>query len=1049
MKKNVWSFWLFAACICFQSPSVLAGITGKIHGKVFDKQNGEALTGANIIIKGWTENKVVELERSMGAVSDLNGEYFIINIPPGRYAVTARMVGYQQLQITNVAVSMDRTVELNFPLLPTVLEGDQVSIVAKREVVQTDISSSQVIIRSEETENLPRNTVQEILDLTPGVAVNDYNNKIDIRGGGSDQVMAYLDGFAMKDNVFNTPFLSYNRTSIEEITIQTGGFQAEYGELRSGLINVVTKEGSQNYTLALDWKYSPPGYRYDGPRKYLADKYYLMYGSDWSMDEELLRQKFPNPEDRFVGWPKYSEEKLGDSDPHNDRTPNQQRQLWLWQHRGRPEGEKPDNIIDATFSGPFPGANLPGVGALLNNLSFMFSYRGDYTAYANPGYRDHFNEQNFMYKLRYNITGSSKLTLLGMSSRQLGLGYIDYDRGAEPIIMRNGGNGSYVAQSSHLAEAKISNLGLLYEHILSPRTFLEFRFSRMDNEYQFGHGPMRDSTKIKEIGADYYTIQSETLKVPGLWDPASGAYRAHDTTLVRGDRIWCPASFWDESPNGWVYPGVSPTLDQVGKVNLDATTNDFERSRGSNTLIRGDITSQVSSHHLIKAGFYYSESMIDRDYYQIREYAQKYGLVEGEGEDVSIRFREMPRYGAVYIQDRVEVKGLTGNLGFRGELFDANTKNFMPQDPFSNYFFIPNFWENVNRLDYDLTKPFYRLSPRFGVSYPMTVASKLYFNYGHAYTAPDNIYRYGFSTHPRMWSNIKWRGNPALKPPRTIQYSLGYEHVLFGKYLIHSEVYYKDVTDQLGKVYYQNIFSDNPTQRYYTWDNKMYEDIIGIEFRIYKRMGRLFTGWLQTEFRGQKTGEIGYATRFVEGDPENVSEYSKFSYPDDYLWEWTPSVMLNLDFRTPSGWGPKLLGCAILGDWGVNSIIRWSEGDKWTWNPSNSPFVHNNMQNPNYFGSDFYLTKSFNMAGAQAAFYFDVRNLFSRKLLNWNILSGRLDEPGREVYEYLNSLKSGDRVGHFQASHIVHPAEKPGDNYYYRVGGPVRYYFGLRFNFTR
>ena len=62
---------------------------------------------------------------------------------------------------------------------------------------------------------------------------------------------------------------------------------------------------------------------------------------------------------------------------------------------------------------------------------------------------------------------------------------------------------------------------------------------------------------------------------------------------------------------------------------------------------------------------------------------------------------------------------------------------------------------------------------------------------------------------------------------------------------------------------------------------------------------------------------------------------------------------------------------------------------------------------------------------------------------------GKSDEPGRELYEYLNSLKPGDRVGHHKASHIVHPAEKPGDNYYYRVGGPVRYYVGLRFNFSR
>ena len=159
----------------------------------------------------------------------------------------------------------------------------------------------------------------------------------------------------------------------------------------------------------------------------------------------------------------------------------------------------------------------------------------------------------------------------------------------------------------------------------------------------------------------------------------------------------------------------------------------------------------------------------------------------------------------------------------------------------------------------------------------MTVSSKLYFNYGHAYTAPDNVYRYGFSTHRVCGQHQMARQSRTYGRPKQSNI-LGYEHALFEKYLIHSEIYYKDVTDQLGMVYYQNVFSDNPTQRYYTWDNKMYEDIIGVEFRVYKRLGRFFNGWLQTEFRGQKAGEIGYATRFVEGDPENVSEYSQYSF---------------------------------------------------------------------------------------------------------------------------------------------------------------------------
>jgi hypothetical protein len=953
------------------------------------------------------------------------------------------------LQYTNVVVSVERTQVVNFKLTQEVIQGEEVSITAKREVVEVDVSASQFILSAEETENLPRNSIQEVLDLSPGVTVSNYDNTINIRGGGDDQVMSFLDGFAMKDNVFNRPFLSYNRTAIEEITIQTGGFQAEYGELRSGMLNVVTREGGNNYNLSLDWKYSPAGYRYDGPKKYLEDKYYLMYGSDWSMNPEILQEKFPNPEDKFVGWPKYTEEKLTDSDSLNDMTPEQQRKLWLWQHRGRPEGEKPDYVFDGTFSGPFPGAKLPGIGELFDKLSFMVSFRGNYTAYAHPGYRDHFAEQNSMFKLNYNISNSTTLSLLGLFSREIGLGYLSSGMNYEtPVIMRTDGGGSYVTQNSHLAESRMSNIGLHFEHVISPSTYLEFRLSRSSSRYEFEHGTARDTTKIYEIPADAYTLQADTLEVPGYWNSRTGRYILRDTTFYKGDQIWCPATSWDETPDGWAYSGITRNDDQVGLVDFDGVVNNFENSGGSTIILRGDLTSQVNKHHLLKTGFYYTESMLDRDYYQIREYAEEYTLEAGE--DLTTRYREVPRYGAVYFQDRIEIKGLTGNFGFRGELFDANTKSFLPDDFFSNYWFIPNIWENLNRMEYAASKVYYRISPRFGISHPMTINSKIYFNYGHAYTAPSNVYRYGLATHPRMWSNIKWRGNPDLEPPKTVQYSLGYEHVLLNQYLVHAEIFYKDVTDQLGTVSYQNVFSDNPTQRYYTWDNKMYEDIIGFEFRLNKRFGRFITGWFQTEFRGQKSGEIGYATRFVAADPENVSEFSTYPWPDDFLWEWTPSFIANFELHTPINWGPKFWGTQPLAGWRLNAIVNWAEGDKWTWNPDNSPFIHNNMQNANYFRSDFFISKDINTAGIETTFYLDIRNLFSRKLLDWSVLSGPNDRPGKEQYEYLRSVEAGGgRVGHYKDDDIVRPDEKPGENYIARVGGPIRYYFGLRFNFTR
>jgi|GEM_PF-870158 len=1045
---------LFNLFLLFLLVAPLAAVdAGKISGKVTDRQTGEPLANVNLILKGWSNGKIIDLDRPTGAASDINGDYFILNVTPGRYVLIARLLGYTQYQYSDILVNMGRTIQVNFSLTQTAIAGEQVSVVAKREVEQ-DVSASQIILTKEETQFLPRNTIQEVLNLTPGVTISSYDNKIDIRGGGGDQVMSYLDGFAMKDNVFNTPFLSYNRTSIEEISIQTGGFQAEYGELRSGLINVVTKEGGQNYALSMDLKYSPAGYRYDGPKKYLEDKNYLMYGSDWSMDGRLLSQKFPHLQDKFVGWPNYAELQLTDNDPNNDMTPNQARQLWLWQHRGRAEGEKPDYVGDVTFSGPFPGAKWPLVGPFLAKLSFMASHRRDYTAYEHPAYRDHFLEQSTMLKFKYKISDAAKLSLLSMVSEQWGMGYIapygsmtafQFGRGNQAFVLRSDGNGSYVAQNGNLARINFANFGMQFEYVVSPRTFMEFRLSRMSNSYHFGRGPLRDTTKVKTIAAEYYTIQGENLKVPGFWDPKTGHYVSKDTTLVRGDVIWCPDSYWDETPDGWVQPNLahSTNPDQVGKVDLNGVTPESDYSRGANTIFRFDVTSQLNKIHQLKSGFYFTESTIGRDYYEIIDY------VPGEGgDDKAIRYSESPLYGALYLQDRMELKGMVGNFGVRAEYFDANTNVYEPDNPFANYFFIPDYWLNLSRMTKQRSTPYFRISPRFGISHPMTASSKIYFNYGHAYNPPDNVYRYGFITHPQMNSNIQWRGNPNLKPPKTVQYSLGYEHVLADQYLVHTEVYYKDIKDDIGTIFYKNVFSDNPTAVYHTWINKTYEDIIGWELRVTKRIGRFITGWLQTEFRGQKSGQIGFATQYVAGDPDNVSTFSQYSYPDDRMWDWTPSAMLNLDLHTPKGWGPKLFSQSFLGGWSLNSIINWSEGAKWTWNPLNSPFIYNNMQYPNYFRLDLFINKMINLAGVNTVLYVDLRNVISRKLLNYGILYGPGDVPESELYQYLASLRPGDRTGHYEKDYIVHPLEKPGENYFYRVGGPMRFFMGMQLNFN-
>ena len=523
MKRKTNSMQVFFFLGSFCLPLIAWAANGKLSGTVKDSRTGEPLIGANVMIEGvWRGGKIIPFDIRRGAVADVEGFYYILNIPTETYAVKASMMGYEAKTITNVRIELDRTVTLNFSLEQVALEGKSVTITAQKEVVQLDVSSSQIVMSKEETSNLPVNTIQELMNLSPGVSVSSYDNKVNIRGGGSDQVMAYLDGFSLKDNVFNVPFLSYNRTSIEEISIQTGGFLAEYGDLRSGIINVTTSEGGSRYNVLIDARYKPAGYKYEGPKQYTEDKYYLMYGSDISFDSTKLAQMFPLPQDKFDGWIKYSEKNLTDKDSTNDRSPNQNRELWRWQHRGREAGNKPDYVVDGTISGPMPGGSLPLIGPLLKKSSFMLSNRTNYVAYENPSYRDHFGEDNTTLKLTFRPTANMRLMAMGMIANESGTGVTNAERGDDAYVMRSSGGGTYGNATYPLGDIRTTNWGLNFTHTLSPKTFYEVRVSRMERFYDFRPTAARDTSKIKTIDADYYTLTSESLKAKGYWNPKTG-----------------------------------------------------------------------------------------------------------------------------------------------------------------------------------------------------------------------------------------------------------------------------------------------------------------------------------------------------------------------------------------------------------------------------------------------------------------------------------------------------------------------------------------------
>jgi outer membrane receptor for ferrienterochelin and colicin len=239
--------------IFFLHNVVLAGTSGKIAGKVIDSETGEPLSGANIVI----------LETLMGAAADIDGDYFIINVPPGTYQLEVSMISYATKTITNVVVNTDRTTIYEVELEPEALTTEAVVVVAERPVIRQDLTASIVEVNAAQIEVMTHLNVQTMLKQQRGVLIshnqlgkegNWYfqtpSDGLHIRGGRENETLFTLDGIVVTDPVWGGSEFIQNSSGdyIDEFTTLAGTFNAEYGNAMSGVINVVTKDGSnKNY----------------------------------------------------------------------------------------------------------------------------------------------------------------------------------------------------------------------------------------------------------------------------------------------------------------------------------------------------------------------------------------------------------------------------------------------------------------------------------------------------------------------------------------------------------------------------------------------------------------------------------------------------------------------------------------------------------------------------------------------------------------------------------------------------------------------------------
>ena len=472
----------------------LGGTTGKISGQVFDKQSGEVLPGVNVVIEGTT----------MGAATDTEGHFFILNVPPGLYQVEASMMGYTTLSQTQVRVNVDKTTSLDFDLQQASIEGQEVTIVAERPIIEKDLTASQVVINSEQLSQSWVSDINEAMGQETGILIKD--GMMSARGGAFVDMNYIVDGSSMNSGVVGDNYTGINRTSIQELRVLTGAFNAEYGSALSGVVDVVTRENSGRLTGDVQVRYRPSGTYHWGRYFYSNDMWdWTNFDLDYWTENDGGRPDL-SPQERLSIWQDF----VGNPDPimadYNQRGE--------WQ-------------LEGTIS-----------GGITDNLSFMFSSRYLRGVNIYPQALKYNPEWNNQLKLTYRFNPSMKLTLSGLyggyenagtsksftHSTELGRNFIG-NRGTSTQITDPYAFHKYYPFArpfnGDMEYLDLTNLSLKWVHTLSASSFYEVQVGRLYEDLEQRQDNCRNSrsgraVSVRLVSGDYRNIRSSMKAITGI-----------------------------------------------------------------------------------------------------------------------------------------------------------------------------------------------------------------------------------------------------------------------------------------------------------------------------------------------------------------------------------------------------------------------------------------------------------------------------------------------------------------------------------------------------
>lgn len=239
-RKLALSFLIAVLGVLIWAPFATAqdATSGAIQGVVRDKATGESLIGVTVIATS------PALQGTQTAITDASGRFKINNLPPGTYLVTF-YYAKATVQRPTVEVQVNKTTPVYTNIDLNAAGGEVIVIEDKAPAIDPTSTSQGITIDQDYTKNMPvGRTFESVLGAAAGAS--DDALGVSFSGSTSLENTYVVDGVNTTDLNFGTVGTAVINDFIQEIEVITGGYQAEYGRATGGVVNVVTKSGSND-----------------------------------------------------------------------------------------------------------------------------------------------------------------------------------------------------------------------------------------------------------------------------------------------------------------------------------------------------------------------------------------------------------------------------------------------------------------------------------------------------------------------------------------------------------------------------------------------------------------------------------------------------------------------------------------------------------------------------------------------------------------------------------------------------------------------------------